>query len=93
MPLALLEAMHAGLPILSTDVGGIPEALQDGISGVLIPPARPARIREALQSLWSDGGKRSRMGAKAQAIARQRFGAARMVAQVEVLYERLLEHS
>ena len=91
MPLALLEAMHAGLPILSTDVGGIPEALQDGVSGVLIPPARPERIREALQSLWSDGGRRSRMGAEARTIARQRFSAARMVGQVAVLYERLLQ--
>lgn len=93
MPLALLEAMHAGLPILSTDVGGIPEALQDGVSGVLIPPARPAKICQALQSLWSDRGMRSRMGAEAQAIARQRFSATRMVSQVEVLYERLVERS
>jgi len=93
MPLALLEAMHAGLPILSTNVGGIPEALQDGVSGVLVPPAQPARIREALQGLWSDGGKRSRMGAQARSIARERFTAKRMVAEVEVLYAGLLQRS
>lgn len=93
MPLALLEAMHAGLPIVSTHVGGIPEALEDGISGILIPPARPRELCAALHSLWSDRKKSARMGAQAQVIARERFTAKRMVAQVEALYEQLLERS
>ena len=91
MPLALLEAMHAGLPIISTDVGGVPEALQDGVSGILIPPARPAELSAAIRCLWSDRRKSARMGAKAQAIGRKRFTATRMVAEVETLYQRLLE--
>ena len=51
MPNALLEAMAAGLPCIATAVGGIPEAVQDGVNGLLIPPKSPAAIVAALQRI------------------------------------------
>jgi glycosyltransferase involved in cell wall biosynthesis len=70
MPNALLEAMACGLPCVATRVGGIPEAVEDGVSGLLVPAKDPKALHRALGALLSDPEACARLGnAAAQKIA------------------------
>jgi glycosyltransferase involved in cell wall biosynthesis len=62
MPISLIEAMAAGLPVVATDVGGIPDLVTHGENGLLVPPGRPSDLAEALASLIGDAEIRTRMG-------------------------------
>lgn len=64
MPMAVLEAMAAGLPIVATTVGGIPELVTEGETGLLVPPRDPARLADALGRMAGDPRLRSDMGSK-----------------------------
>jgi glycosyltransferase involved in cell wall biosynthesis len=86
-PHVVLEAMAAGLPVVSTPVGAIPEMVDHGRTGLLVPAGAPDALRAALERL-SDPVVRARMGAAAHARARERFDAATNAARVlEVLTE------
>lgn len=86
LPVALLEAMGVGLPIVASRVGGIPELLDDGKEGVLVQPEDPAALAGALSALMRDPDARERMGQAARARMTYGLSAAGMVDQ----YERLL---
>lgn len=73
MPIAILEAMQAGKPVISTPVGGIPETIDDGISGLLVAPGAPDQIAAAVLKLLQDPALRNRMGFAAQKAFRERF--------------------
>src|SRR5205814_908313 len=60
---ALLESMAAGLPVVATRVGGNPEIVADGITGLLVPPKDPLRLSEAICNLLANPELRARMGA------------------------------
>jgi glycosyltransferase involved in cell wall biosynthesis len=62
LPNAVLEAMACGLPVVATKVDGTPEAVIDGQSGILVPPADPKRLEEALVRVLSDAPLRRRLG-------------------------------
>jgi glycosyltransferase involved in cell wall biosynthesis len=66
LPIALLEAMAHGLPVVASDVGGISEALVHGDSGLLVPPADPAALADALGALLTDAELRERLGMSAR---------------------------
>lgn len=70
LPYALLEAMRAGLPIVATDVGGIPEALGDGCEGFLVPPRSPESLKQAICRLIGDPEQAYALGR----AARLRYG-------------------
>jgi glycosyltransferase involved in cell wall biosynthesis len=70
-PLAILEAMYAGLPIIATRVGGIPELVPDGVRGYLVEPARPDRLAEKLGSLLRDDAARARFRERNEQLARR----------------------
>ncbi|MBN2289941.1 MAG: glycosyltransferase family 4 protein [Candidatus Glassbacteria bacterium] len=61
-PISLLEAMAAGLPVVATAVGGIPEVVAEGENGLLVPARDPERLAESILSLLKDTGLRRRMG-------------------------------
>jgi glycosyltransferase involved in cell wall biosynthesis len=63
-PLAVLEALAAGLPVVATDVGGVPDALTHGEGGFIVPPRDAAAIQSALHRLITDAPLRARMGAE-----------------------------
>ncbi|HEU5038712.1 MAG TPA: glycosyltransferase family 4 protein [Nocardioides sp.] len=65
-PLALLEAMASGLPVVSTAVGGVPEVVRDGVDGLLCPADDRDALAAALRRLAGDAGLRTRMGASAR---------------------------
>jgi glycosyltransferase involved in cell wall biosynthesis len=61
-PVSILEAMRAGLPVVASDVGGVAEAVEDGVTGTLVPKGSVERFSEALARLLSDSESRERMG-------------------------------
>lgn len=87
LPLALLEAMFAGCAIVASSVGGIPEAIQDGRDGALVPPADPEALRAALGALVYDEPLRARFGTAARARADAEFTIDAMTTGYEALYQ------
>jgi len=73
LPNAVVEAMAHGLPIASTMLPGVREAVVDGESGLLVPPGDELRLADALQRLLSDAALRSHLGAQARWRAASRF--------------------
>jgi len=76
---SLLDAMALGLPVVATAAGGVPEAVEDGVSGRLVPPRDPAALANALADVLGDEGKRRTMGAAGRRRFLGRFSADRMV--------------
>ena len=71
--IVLLEAMTAGLPVVATRTGGIPEVVEDGRTGILVPPENPERLAEALLTLLGDASMRQRFGAAGRERLEQHF--------------------
>jgi glycosyltransferase involved in cell wall biosynthesis len=87
-PTALLEAMAASLPIVATAVGGIPEIVDDGATGVLVPPPpRPDALAAALRPLLADVTLRAAMSRRARAEFERRFTAERWAHRLRALYD------
>jgi glycosyltransferase involved in cell wall biosynthesis len=84
-PWSLLEAMACGAPVISTAVGGIPEMLDGGRAGVMVPYGDPRALREAVRSLLADPDRRARLADRARARAEELYDSRRQVA-------RLLDH-
>jgi len=87
--LVLVEAMQAALPVVATRVGGIPGIVDEGASGLLVPPGQPSALAEAILALQRDPTRRQSMGRAGQALATTNFGAERYVRDVDHLYQRL----
>jgi glycosyltransferase involved in cell wall biosynthesis len=87
---ALMEAMAAARPVVATAVGGNTEVVVDGKTGVLIPPADPAAIADAIAALLRDPDRAAGLGAAAREFVTRRFGARARVAELEHLYEERL---
>jgi glycosyltransferase involved in cell wall biosynthesis len=78
IPNVLMEAMACGLPVVTTDVSGIPELVTDGENGVLVPPESPAALADALQGLARDPDRYRRISDAAMATVRERFDGDRL---------------
>jgi glycosyltransferase involved in cell wall biosynthesis len=88
LPMVVPEAMAAGVPVVATAVDGTPEAVADGVTGLLCPPSDPERLGSAIAALLAEPERRRRMG-KAAAGDAPRWDIAEMVQQQEALYLRL----
>jgi glycosyltransferase involved in cell wall biosynthesis len=88
--IAVMEAMAAGLPVVASAVGGIPELVTDGVTGYLAPPGDHAALSVHLKALLGDPGTRASMGAAARARAED-FKMERTVDGYFELYDTLLE--
>lgn len=91
LPLVLVEAMFARLPVVATNVGGIPVVVEHGRTGFLVQPLRPEKLVERILQLWNDPELRERMGTAGLERARQHFSEERYVGDVASLYEELVE--
>ncbi len=90
LPNALLEAMALGLPVIASAVDGVPEAVEDGKTGVLVPPSDPAALAKALERLAADPALRASLGAAARASVDTRFTVRRMIDEYQDAYSSLL---
>ncbi|MGH9143451.1 MAG: glycosyltransferase [Vicinamibacterales bacterium] len=85
-PNAILEAMASGLPIVASGVGGIPELIENGRTGWLVPPGEDEPLAARVMHVMADAAAAARIGAAARADARARFSFERMVAAFDEIY-------
>ena len=88
--LSALEAMACGVPVVASNVGGLPEVVIDGVTGFLHPPSEVEQMAESAIRILSDPALHARMAADGVRLATERFSAGRIVPQYEALYERAL---
>jgi glycosyltransferase involved in cell wall biosynthesis len=90
-PVAVIEAMAAGLPVIATAVGGVPDVVVHGTSGLLIPPSDSGELARGLQCLAGDRDLRQRLGSEGRASVANRFHQRRLVTDMAGLYRRVLQ--
>ncbi len=88
---AILTAMASALPVIATEVGGIPELIRDGENGVLVPPADAEALARAIQRLHLNAEERHRMGQAGRARMEEQFTLERKILETERLCTSLLE--
>jgi glycosyltransferase involved in cell wall biosynthesis len=88
VPVVLMEAMASGLPVVATQVMGIPELVQDGRTGRLVPPGRADALATALRELAADGDLVARLGEAARRRVVQDYALADSAAALEALFRR-----
>ena len=91
LPLALLEAMSRKLPVVATAVGGIPEVVQDGLTGYLVTSGDVAGLARSTSLLLADSGRKSSMGRAGRLRVEEKFNIKRMVAEIEATYLSILD--
>jgi glycosyltransferase involved in cell wall biosynthesis len=89
-PMSVMEAMAAGLPVVSTAVGGVPELVRDGETGLLVPSEDTGALAQAIQALVDNPARRQAMGAAARQHAVAHFDIRHTARGYEQLYETLL---
>lgn len=89
LPVSLLEAMAAGKGIAATNVGGIPDAISDGVSGLLVPPENPEALARAIQRLLHDVEFRQTLGEAAAGEVLERFNVRNTAARIAGIYSAL----
>ena len=89
LPLAVLEAMAAGVPVVASAVGGVPELVADGRTGLLVQPGSADGLAAALGELLRDPARARALGDAGRELARERYSRERMAAEHERLWEQL----
>ncbi len=90
MPLAILEAMHAGIPVVASDVGSVAEAVSDGQTGFVVTPGDDVALVDRLRRLQAEPELRREMGERARLVATRQFTVATMARGYEAVYRDLL---
>lgn len=89
LPLTVLEAMAHGRPVVATSVGGTPELVEDGETGLLVPPRDPQRLADALRELLGDPERARQMGEAGRRRVAEHFTAHGMAGRVLAVYDRI----
>jgi glycosyltransferase involved in cell wall biosynthesis len=92
-PVTLIEAMASGKAVVSTSVGGVPDIVIDGQTGILVPSGDEENLAEAIIGLLKDADKRKIFGERGRDFVRDRFSKERLFADMEKLYDELLSNS
>ncbi|TQS41328.1 glycosyltransferase family 4 protein [Cryptosporangium phraense] len=87
LPTVLIEAAGCARPVVASRIGGIPDIVEDGVTGLLTPPGDPSAIADALISLLDDPSRRAAMGVTARSHVEQHFDAVNWARQLKSLYE------
>jgi glycosyltransferase involved in cell wall biosynthesis len=90
VPVSVMEAMAAGRPVVAAHVGGVPDLVEDGRTGCLVPPGDPIALARAVRDLLADPARRRAMGDAARATARERFDVERSAGALDAFYRGLL---
>ncbi|MDO8621957.1 MAG: glycosyltransferase family 4 protein, partial [bacterium] len=88
-PYVILEAMAAGVPVVASRIGGIPELVHEGETGFLVPPRDPAALAKTIEMVYGDGMLRERLGTRARAIATAEYGPERHYERIIGLFTAL----
>lgn len=88
---SLLEAMATRLPVVATRVGGIPDVVIHGETGLLVPPRNPVALAEAIMDMYSNRERATQMGQKGYEVVHQKFSAEAMASRVIEVYKRLFK--
>jgi len=91
LPITLLEAMQAKVPIVATRVGGIPDALSDGQTEFLVDPKNSAVLAEAISTTQKNAALASRLATAAKKTFEERYSAATMATGYSVVYKAVIE--
>lgn len=89
-PLSVIEAMAAGVPVVATGVGGVPEVVGDNVTGILTTPGRVDELARGVAELLADEQKAAELGAAGRIAARERFSREQMAAATERVYARIV---
>ncbi len=89
LPMSVLEAIGKGLPVVATDVGGIPEAVVDGVNGFIITPGDVEALSEKMKTLICNAALREEMGRNSLKIAGDKFSIEKIYGQLKEMYEML----
>jgi glycogen(starch) synthase len=89
--LVALEAMAAGTPVVVTRTGGLPEVVENGHTGAVVPPADPAALAAAVDGLLDDPARGRLLGANATTVVAQRYGWAPVAAATAAVYADVLD--
>lgn len=90
LPLAVLEALSLGCPVVSTAVGGVPEVVREGITGRLIPPGDTKALTEAILAAFADKEESRRMAANGQRLVKEEYNMHAWARKWEKLYRHVL---
>jgi glycosyltransferase involved in cell wall biosynthesis len=91
-PNSLIEAMAAARPVVATPVGGVIDAVTDGVTGLLVPPGNPAALAEALRRLEAEPMSRTRLGEAGREAVRAKYHQGPVLEKLTALYETLARH-
>lgn len=90
LPVALLEAMSSSIPVIVTPVGGIPEFVNDGVNGIIVPPSDESALAGAILELSDDRSRLTELGTNGKQTIIEKFSAHVMVKKIESLYKSVL---
>lgn len=90
LPTVVIEAMASGVPVVATEVGGVPEMIDPGVTGILVPPGAPSRLADAVGRLLAAPRQAEAMGIAARRVALDRFGIDRHAARLADEYRVIL---
>jgi glycosyltransferase involved in cell wall biosynthesis len=91
LPTVAMEALACGVPVVATAVGGTPEVIDHRRTGLLVPPADPAALADALVTLLTNAPLRQRLGQLGPRVVEDRFQATRMLTQTAAIYDEVLQ--
>jgi len=91
MPNVLLEAMSHGKPVIATEVGGVPEIINDGVNGMIVPPGDAGALEKKILFLAEKRERRDRIGALAMKRVKEHFGLHHMIQGYHELYQRFIQ--
>ena len=90
MPMAVIEAMACGLPVIATQVGGLPDLVLPGVNGLLVPAGQPDQLANAIQQLIADPQLRYAMQTRSLQLAQEKFDIEKLVLRLLEIYRALL---
>jgi glycogen synthase len=90
--ISVIEAMAFGLPVVATNVGGLPEVVEDGVTGILVPPGNSQELGDAILRLLRDPELSARMGQAGRERVRSEFTVDRVVSQTLAVYESVIRN-
>jgi glycosyltransferase involved in cell wall biosynthesis len=92
LPIALLEGMASGLPVVATAVGDVPQVVRPEETGLLVPPADAPALAAAMQDLIADSARRLAMGRGARCLVEREYSAERMTEEYRTVYRETMQH-